>query len=142
MLCSNAAGLLAFGSTADWRESAVRNLAVAEGELYLVTGPAFLGSNLRSIGADGVLVPTSTWKAVYDPRAGRAGVYVCQNRERPRCAIVSVAALIQTVGIDPFPGLPPAIKATAMTLPAPEASPYASKRRGRSAASQAGRPGP
>ena len=59
-------------------ESAIRNLAVAEGELYLVTGPAFVGSQLRSIGANNVLVPTSTWKAVYDPQRGGTGVYVCQ----------------------------------------------------------------
>ena len=110
-------------------ETAVRNLAVREGEIYLVTGPAFVGSELQSIGADGVLVPTSTWKAVYDPQAAGTGVYVCQNTKRPRCAAVSVAALIQTVGIDPLPGLPEGIKATAMTLPEPEVSPYAPRRR-------------
>ncbi len=110
-------------------ESAVRNLAVAEGELYLVTGPAFVGSQLRSIGPDGVLVPTSTWKAVYDPQRGTTGVYVCQNTARPRCAVVSVAALAQTVGIDPFPALPAATKSVAMTLPAPEDSGYAARRR-------------
>ena len=110
-------------------ETAVRNLAVREGEIYLVTGPAFVGSELQSIGANGVLVPTSTWKAVYDPQAGGTGVYVCQNTKRPRCAVVSVAALIRTVGIDPFPGLPDGIKATAMTLPEPEVSAYAPRRR-------------
>ncbi len=110
-------------------ETAVRNLAMREGEIYLVTGPAFVGSELQSIGIDGVLVPTSTWKAVYDPKAGGTGVYVCQNTKRPRCAVVSVAALIRTVGIDPFPGLPEGIKATAMTLPEPEVSAYAPRRR-------------
>ncbi len=109
--------------------TAVRNLAVREGEIYLVTGPAFVGSELQSIGADGVLVPTSTWKAVYDPQAGGTGVYVCQNTKRPRCAVVSVAALIRIVGIDPFPGLPEGIKAVAMTLPEPEVSAYAPRRR-------------
>ena len=123
-------------------ESAVRNLALREGELYLVSGPAFLGRHLQSIGTDGVLVPTSTWKAVYDPQAGGTGVYVCQNREHPRCAVVSVPTLIETVGIGPFPGLPSGMKAIAMTLPPPEVSAYASRRRGRSSALFGGPPDP
>ena len=88
-------------------ESAVRHLAEGEGEgegeLYVVTGPAFHGEQLASIGPDGVLVPTSTWKAVYDPRAGDAGVYVCKNTDRPTCDTVPVATLVRVVGIDPFP---------------------------------------
>ncbi len=109
-------------------ETAVRDLAVRVGDVFVVTGPAFLGSELQAIGT-GVLVPTSTWKAVYDPHAGGTGVYVCQNTAQPRCAVVSVAALISVVGIDPFPGLPAGIKATAMTLPEPETTAYARRRR-------------
>ena len=106
-------------------ESAVRHLAQEQGELFLVTGPAFVGEELKSIGPDGVLVPSSTWKAVYDPRTGGAGVYVCKNTATPTCVVTSVAALVQAVGVDPFPALSPATKATAMALPQPEASPYA-----------------
>ena len=106
-------------------ESAVRRLAEREGELFLVTGPAFAGEELKSIGPDGVLVPSSTWKAVYDPRADGAGVYVCKNTAKPTCVVTSVAALVQAVGVDPFPALSPAMKATAMALPQPEANPYA-----------------
>ncbi len=109
-------------------ESAVRHLAAREGELYLVTGPAFVGERIRSVGPDGVLVPSSTWKAVYDPKAGGAGVYVCKNTTTPTCDIVSVAVLIQGVGIDPFPALPERVKQTAMALPEPEDSPYAPQR--------------
>ncbi len=112
-------------------ESAVRRLASREGELYLVTGPAFGGGQLQSIGPDGVLVPSSTWKAVYDPRAGGAGVYVCENTAAPACEVVSVAALARVVGIDPFPALPASVKQQAMLLPAPEKSRYApGQRRG------------
>ena len=106
-------------------ESAVRHLAAREGELYLVTGPAFKGERIQSVGPDGVLVPSSTWKAVYDPRADGTGVYVCRNTTTPSCDIVSVATLIRSVGIDPFPGLPRRMKETAMALPEPEDSPYA-----------------
>ncbi len=108
-------------------ESVVCHLAIREGELYVVTGPAFHGDRLASIGPDGVLVPTSTWKAVYDPRAGGAGVYVCKNTERPTCDTVPVATLVRAVGIDPFPGLPEGLKRETMALPPPEDSPYAHK---------------
>ncbi|MBE7213004.1 MAG: DNA/RNA non-specific endonuclease [Gluconacetobacter diazotrophicus] len=106
-------------------EMAVRELATKEGELFLVTGPAFKGSRLATIGPDAVLVPTSTWKAVYDPRTGGTGVYVCKNTQHPTCNTVSVAALIRNTGIDPFPALPDSSKQTAMALPPPEDSPYA-----------------
>ncbi len=112
-------------------ESAVRRLAERDGELYLVTGPAFHGADLRSIGPDGVLVPSSTWKAVYDPRRQETGVYVCRNNDAPTCEVVSVRVLIHAVGIDPFPALPDTMKEQVMSLPPPEDSPYASGRHSR-----------
>ncbi|MBE7213228.1 MAG: DNA/RNA non-specific endonuclease [Gluconacetobacter diazotrophicus] len=112
-------------------EMAVRELAEREGELFVVTGPAFKGKRLRTIGPDAVLVPSSTWKAVYDPRTGGTGVYVCKNTNRPTCDTVSVAALERNAGIDPFPALAPDAKATAMALPPPEDSPYAPGHGGR-----------
>src|SRR3954469_23883461 len=54
-------------------ETAVRDLAAREGELYVVTGPAFQGQQLQSIGPSAVLVPSATWKAVYSPEGGGAG---------------------------------------------------------------------
>ena len=111
-------------------ESAVRRLAEREGELYLVTGPAFHGADLRSIGPDGVLVPSSTWKAVYDPRRRGTGVYVCRNNQAPTCEVVSVRVLIHAVGIDPFPALSDVMKEQAMSLPPPEDSPYTPGRHG------------
>lgn len=112
-------------------ETAVRDLAGRDGELYVVTGPAFYGEQLQSIGPGGVLVPSSTWKAIYDPRTGGAGVYVCKNTETPSCDAVSVAVLIQAVNVDPFPALSDSVKQVTMTLPPPEDSPYAPKGRTR-----------
>ena len=109
-------------------EMAVRHLAQRRGELFVVTGPAFQGQNLKTIGPDGVLVPSATWKAVFDPQSGGAGAYVCSNAAAPRCGTMSVATLAGTVGIDPFPALPDSVKRTATTLPRPEASPYAHRR--------------
>jgi len=110
-------------------EMAVRHLAQRRGELFVVTGPAFQGQNLKTIGPDGVLVPSATWKAVYNPQSGSAGAYVCSNAAAPQCGTMSVATLAGTVGIDPFPALPAGVKETVMILPRPEASPYV---RGRS----------
>lgn len=103
-------------------EMAVRHLAQRDGEIYIVTGPAFRDST-QGIGRD-VLVPSSTWKAVYDPQVGGAGVYVCKNNDAPTCDIVSITTLIHVVGIDPFPSLPLEVKDHVMDLPEPEASPY------------------
>ena len=98
-------------------ESAVRRLAARRGELYVVTGPAFQGESIQSIGQNNVLAPTATWKAVYDPKAGGTGAYLCSNTAAPRCEILSVAALARDVGIDPFPAVSDGMKQTAMTLP-------------------------
>ncbi len=116
-------------------ESAVRHLAARQGELYVVTGPAYQGQRIQSIGPDGVLVPSSTWKAIYDPKADGTGAYLCSNAAAPRCETVSVAALAHSVGIDPFPAVSEDIKQAVMTLPRPEHSPYVrghGRRRGRS----------
>ena len=115
-------------------ESAVRHLVARQGELFVVTGPVFQGQQVRSIGPNGVLVASSTWKAVYDPRAGGAGAYLCSNVAAPSCEVVSVAALAGVTGVDPFPAVPDGVKQAAMTLPQPEHSPYArghSQRQGR-----------
>ena len=113
-------------------ESAVRHLAERQGQLFVVTGSAFQGSDLKSLKGR-VLVPTATWKAVYDPRAQGAAAYSCTNVSHPKCVDLSIAALARETGIDPFPAVAVSIKQVAMTLPPPEPSPYAGsgRRRGR-----------
>ena len=101
-------------------ESAVRRLARREGELYVVTGPVFQGADLKALQGR-VLVPTSTYKAVYDPVTDAAGAYVCTNTNEPECWVVSVADLAQVIGIDPFPALPGDVKAIAAPLSPPSA---------------------
>ena len=99
-------------------ESAVRRLALRRGELYVVSGPAFQGSQLQSLKGR-VLVPTATWKAVYDPQAQGMAAYMCANVSQPNCTTLSVAALALAVGVDPFPGAPDTMKQAAMRLPPP-----------------------
>ncbi|BAK84523.1 DNA/RNA non-specific endonuclease [Komagataeibacter medellinensis] len=99
-------------------ESGLRRLALSQGELYVVSGPAFHAASLSAIGTDRILVPTSTWKAVYAPARQQTGVYVCHNVARnPGCSHVSVAELTHMTGVDPFPALPARMKQTCMTLP-------------------------
>ncbi len=105
-------------------ESAVRQLAERDGELYVVTGPAFQGRRVRALKGR-VLIPTTTWKAVYDPGARGAAAYRCTNARHPKCASLSIAALAGETGIDPFPGVPAAVKQASMTLPTPVPSHYA-----------------
>jgi endonuclease G, mitochondrial len=104
-------------------ESAVRHLAQRRGELYVVTGPLFQGDHVVFLHGH-VRVPTSTWKAIYDPAARGAAAYSCTNVETPVCVYQSIAVLEQETGIDPFPAVAMIIKQTRMTLPPPEPSPY------------------
>jgi endonuclease G len=97
-------------------EHAVRDLALREGSLYVVTGPLFRGQDLQALKGR-VLVPSDTYKAVYDPARQGAGAYVCTNTNEPVCHEVSVAELQQFSGIDPFPALPATVKSVAMPLP-------------------------
>jgi len=106
-------------------ESAVCDLSMQQGELYVVTGPVFESQELKSVRPNSVLVPSLTWKAVYDPRAGGAGAYVCTNAAAPRCDVISVAALIRMTDVDLFPPLPACVKEVATALTAPEDSSYA-----------------
>ena len=109
-------------------ESAVRHLAESRGELYVVTGPIFQGDQVQSLKGR-VLVPTTIWKAVYDPTTHGAAAYRCTNVTRPRCVIGSISALTSETGIDPFPAISWLTKHLAMTLPQPEPSRYHKRRR-------------
>lgn len=99
-------------------ESGVRALAVRSGGVYIVTGPLFEGQSLEALN-DRVLVPTSLFKAVYDPAGRRTGVYLVRNANDSGYKVISVDQLTALAGIDVFPGVPAALKARAGVLPAP-----------------------
>ncbi|MDP4026507.1 DNA/RNA non-specific endonuclease [Methylobacterium sp. NEAU 140] len=107
------------GLWADIEES-VRRLATRQGSVYVVTGVIFSGDDVQEI-RGGVLVPTQLFKALYDPATGEAGAYLARNGPDKDWRAVSIRELQALSGIDPFPGLPPAARATAMTLPEPHA---------------------
>ena len=101
-------------------EGAVRQLALEEGEIYVVSGPAFVGSDVQRIG--NVLVPTHLWKVVYSPRQRRAGAYVITNDTTREYSAVSIAQLEAMTGIDALPGMAPKIREAGMNLPRPKSA--------------------
>ena len=111
-------------------EESVRRLAIRRGSLYVVTGAVFSGGSVRQIGG-GVLVPTQMFKALYDPARGEAGAYLARNADDRDWQAVSIADLQTAAGIDVFPGLPPAVRAAAMSLPDPHALSRGEARAGR-----------
>jgi endonuclease G, mitochondrial len=98
-------------------EAAARQWAIDEGELYVISGPAFIGSNLKKVG--NVLVPTHLWKAVYSPKQQRAGVYLITNDETKDYAAISITDLEKMVGLNVLPGVPASVRAAGMDLPKP-----------------------
>ena len=96
-------------------ETAVRALAYDFGDIYVVTGPAFIGGSLKSLNRR-VLVPTHIFKAVYVPALKQAGVYWAPNDRSGEWEQVSLSRLEEMTGIDPFPSLGAAVKRTSMSL--------------------------
>ncbi len=98
-------------------EQAARRLATGDGEVYVVSGPAFLGSDIKQIGR--VLVPTYLWKVIYRPAVQQAGAYVIRNDDSAAYQVVSIAVLAKTIGVDVLPSPPAAVRETALELPQP-----------------------
>lgn len=100
-------------------EGAARQLALSEGEVYVVSGPAFIGNNIQRIG--NVLVPTHLWKVLYSPAQRRAGAYVITNDDTRTYSSVSVSDLEKMIGVSLLPGLPQKVRDSGMELPKPAA---------------------
>lgn len=98
-------------------ESAVRTLAVKDGDLYVITGPLFRKGDSTHV--KHVLVPALLFKAVYDKRRNEAGVYIAENKKTWDYKVISVSELETLVGINLFPAMPFKVKQVAMALPAP-----------------------
>ena len=96
-------------------EGAVRKMAKKEGQLYVITGPAFLGTNLRKVG--NVLVPTHLYKVVYSPRQKLAAAWFTENRARAEIQVIPVAELERIVGIEFLPSLTRQQKERMLHLP-------------------------
>jgi endonuclease G len=100
-------------------ESATRKLAKDRGDIYVVTGPIFSGSNIQRIGG-AVMVPSQMFKALYDPRRNEAGAYVVDNSEGAQVQYLSIAELERITGINVFPTISGKVKEAGMRLPVPK----------------------
>ena len=96
-------------------ESAVRKMAKREGSLYVITGPAFLGANLRKVG--NVIVPSHLYKVVYSPRQKAAAAWFVENRAEAPVHVIPVAELERIVGIELLPSLSRQQKERMLKLP-------------------------
>jgi endonuclease G, mitochondrial len=100
-------------------EGATRNLTNQKGELYVITGPIFSGSQVKRIGGR-VLVPSKLYKAIYDPSSGQGAAYLVSNTPSNDYEVISIAQLEQMSGVQLFPKMTPSAKQTGMDLPDPQ----------------------
>jgi endonuclease G len=99
-------------------ESSVRRLAEDTSDVFVISGPVFVGDTLQRIN-DRVLVPTSLFKAVYIPRRG-AAAYLIENAPGMAWRAISMSELRQIAGIEVFPGLSAATRDRLLPLPEPQ----------------------
>lgn len=101
-------------------ESAVRDLTVRTGDVYVVTGPIFdKGATLKRLNGK-ILVPSRIYKAYYVQATGETGVYMTLNAAGEQMWSISVNQLKDLTGIDVFPALPKAAKDHVAQLAAPQ----------------------
>ncbi|MFD0752795.1 DNA/RNA non-specific endonuclease [Massilia norwichensis] len=96
-------------------EGVVRKMAKKEGDLYVVTGPAFLGSNLRKVGK--VLVPTHLYKLVYSPRQKAGAAWFVENTADAKPNVIPIPELERIIGINLLPALSDEEKGRMLKLP-------------------------
>ncbi|MEA3043156.1 MAG: endonuclease mitochondrial [Sphingomonadales bacterium] len=99
-------------------EASVHKIAEDAGEVYIVTGPIF-GAHPPLMN-NRVPIPDFTFKAIYIPSRRLAAGFIGRNNESATCVMVSVAEITRQTGIDPFPSLLAAVKATPPTLTLPD----------------------
>ncbi len=96
-------------------EGAVRKMAMRDGALYVITGPAFLGASLVKVGR--VLVPSHLYKLVYSPRQQAGAAWFIENTASARPQVLSIAELESKIGIDLLPALSAHQKQALLRLP-------------------------
>jgi endonuclease G len=102
-------------------ESTVRTLAKNSGELYVISGPLYLGSSIRQLNGR-LLVPTNMFKIVYDPNSQRGAAYYVNNEPGNEWQVLSISEVEKLTGIDFFPTLTRAAKNKKLKLPDPAPS--------------------
>lgn len=89
-----------------WRmlEKRVRQWAKQRGELYVITGPAYLGGRPKTLGNNGVAVPSHFYKIIFDPVRVEAIAFLLPNKRLPSSSLpqflTSVDRIEQVTGLD------------------------------------------
>lgn len=99
-------------------ERSTRELAKKNTEIFVITGPIFLGENLQKIGGR-VLVPKKLFKAIFVPSTGLGAAYISDNTSDNTYKRISISELEELSGIDVFPQMSNVAKNNAMMLPEP-----------------------
>ena len=94
---------------------AISDSVTKNGNAYVITGGAYIGSTLSTIG-NGVTIPTHMYKVVYFPNKDAAGVYWSTNDTSGTYSIISLADLESKIGINLMPALSNTVKQTALNL--------------------------
>jgi endonuclease G len=100
-------------------ESAVRRLTEQRGELYVITGPLFVGASVRQLNGR-VVVPTHIYKLVYDLKRNEGAAYLMKNVDTMDVQQLSVEEIGNMAGFDFLP----AIRSARLALPIPTAHGY------------------
>lgn len=85
-------------------EKVVRELAQNRGELYVITGPLFIGNKIKQLRGR-VMVPTHIFKLVYDVKSNAAAAYLEKNESGNNYQVISIAELNKMAGINFLPGI-------------------------------------
>ena len=99
-------------------ESATRTWARTAGDLYVITGPLFIGSSVEQLHGR-VMVPTHLFKIIYDPARGTASAYLVLNQETEEYSVVSLEDLSKIAGINFIPILSASEQMNKIELPKP-----------------------
>lgn len=99
-------------------ESATRTWTKSQGELFILTGPLFLGSHVQQLKGR-VMVPTHIFKLIYDPQQRKASAYMVLNEATDDYKVIGLGELEKLSGIDLIPFLQTDQKNTLIDLPRP-----------------------
>lgn len=92
-------------------ETKTRVIAQKYGQVYVVTGVAFVGEGVKKL-KDNVIVPTHFFKALYLPTTNQAVAFISPNDDTQRVEQISLAELQNRTGVIAFPTLNSAVKTT------------------------------
>jgi len=85
-----------------------RYVSRTSGPVYVITAPVYAATQVKTIGAGAVWVPTHLFKLVFDPAAGRAWAHWSENSDSARIvAPISYQELVRRTGVNWLPGASP-----------------------------------